>query len=115
MALATNPIFPAIATNERIRWAGLSTDDFELITTYENIGFCKPNPEYYSEVAERIGVAPEECIMVGNDVDDDMPASKLGMKVFLLTDCLINKSGEDLAKYPHGDFDALFDFINELI
>ncbi len=114
-ALATNPIFPAIATRERIRWAGITESDFELITTYENIGVCKPSPDYFKEVAERIGVAPEECLMVGNDVGDDMPAEKLGMRVFLLTDCLINKDGEDIEKYPHGDFDALFKYIENSI
>ncbi len=114
-ALATNPIFPAIATNERIRWAGLVPDDFELVTTYENIGLCKPNTEYFLEVARRISVSPEECLMVGNDVGDDMPAEKVGMRVFLLTDCLINKSGEDISRYPHGDFDALINYINGII
>ena len=114
-ALATNPVFPRIATLERIRWAGLTPDDFEYITTYENIGFCKPRAEYYKAVADKIGVAPEECLMVGNDVRDDMPAKEIGMSVFLLTDCLINTNSEDISAYPHGDFDALFDFINKII
>ena len=112
-ALATNPLFPAVATHERIRWAGLRLDDFEIITTYENSCYCKPNPEYYKAVARAIGVSPEECLMVGNDVSDDMPARTLGMQVFLLTECLINAKGEDISKYPNGDFDALFDFINK--
>ena len=47
IALATNPIFPAIATESRIRWAGLKADDFEAYTTYENSHFSKPNPEYF--------------------------------------------------------------------
>ena len=34
IALATNPVFPAIATKKRMRWAGISPDDFELYTTY---------------------------------------------------------------------------------
>ena len=33
VALATNPIFPRIATENRIRWAGLEPDDIALITT----------------------------------------------------------------------------------
>ena len=33
VALATNPIFPAVATQKRIAWAGLCADDFEWITT----------------------------------------------------------------------------------
>ncbi len=107
VALATNPLFPAVATEARIRWAGLEPGDFEFITTYENIGYCKPNPDYYREVLRRAGLRPEDCLMVGNDVCEDMIASRLGMKVFLLTNCLINKDHEDIDRYPHGDFDAL--------
>ena len=39
VALATNPLFPAVATESRIRWAGVEPEDFELYTTYENIGY----------------------------------------------------------------------------
>jgi hypothetical protein len=52
--------------------------------------------------------------MVGNDVDEDMMAEKLGMKVFLLTDCLINRKNKDISIYPHGSFDELTKFINTL-
>ena len=116
VALATNPIFPATATESRIRWAGLEPDDFELYTTYENIGYCKPNPDYYREIAKRLGVAPEQCLMVGNDVTEDMEAAqKAGMNVFLLTDCLINKERKDISVYPRGSFEQLIDFANELL
>lgn len=115
VALATNPIFPAIATESRMNWAGLSPDDFEMYTTYENIGCSKPSLEYFRKVAETIGVEPENCLMVGNDVDDDMVAEKLGMKVFLLTDNLINKSGTDISAFPNGDFDALNSYLDQLI
>ncbi|MBR6088949.1 MAG: HAD family hydrolase [Anaerolineaceae bacterium] len=110
-ALATNPVFPAVATESRIRWAGLTPEDFELYTTYENIGYCKPNPAYYLEILSRMGLAPEDCLMVGNDVEEDMIAERLGMKVFLLTDCLINKNGADINSYPHGNFDDLKSFL----
>lgn len=106
-ALATNPLFPSVATRARIRWAGLEPDDFEFYTTYENIGYCKPNLGYYRELLGRAGLEAEDCLMVGNDVGEDMIAAKLGMKVFLLTDCMINKSGEDISQYPHGNFDDL--------
>ena len=115
VALATNPIFPAIATESRMNWAGFSPADFEIYTTYENIGYSKPSLEYYRQVAETIGVAPEECLMVGNDVDDDMAAQKLGMKVFLLTDNLINKSETDISGFPNGNFEALNNYIDEFI
>ena len=107
VALATNPVFPAIATESRIRWAGLEPEEFELYTTYENIGFCKPNLDYYREILRRMELDAADCLMVGNDVDEDMVAGKLGMEVFLLTDHLINKSGTDINAFPHGSFDDL--------
>jgi len=114
VALATNPLFPAIATHSRVKWAGLNPEDFDLITTYENSRFCKPNPAYYQDVMDTLGVDPEECVMVGNDVTEDMVAQQLGARVFLLTDCLINKSGEDISRYPHGSFPELLAFIREV-
>ena len=113
-ALATNPIFPAMATERRIAWAGLSTSDFELYTTYENSRFCKPNPNYYRDVMQTLGVSPEECLMVGNDVGEDMIAETLGCRVFLLTDCIINPKNADISVYPHGSFDELIAFIKNL-
>ena len=112
--LATNPIFPRIATQARARWAGLNLDDFELYTTYEDYCHCKPNPLYFQEVLDRLGLKPEECLMVGNDAVEDVAATKLGIRVFLLTDCLINKNGVDIAEYPHGGFDELMAFIENL-
>ena len=114
VALATNPIFPARATQWRIQWAGLRAEDFELYTTYENSTHSKPNPDYYRDVLARLNVKPEECLMVGNDVGEDMIAEKLGMNVFLLTDCMINKANTDISAYPHGSFDDLKNFLNTL-
>ena len=111
VALATNPLFPAIATQNRIRWAGLRPEDFELYTTYENSRYCKPNLDYYRDVLTQMNVRAEECLMVGNDVGEDMVTANLGMKVFLLTDCLINRTGADISQYPHGSFAELAAFI----
>ena len=114
VALATNPLFPAIATHSRARWAGLNIEDFDLITTYETSRHCKPNPEYYRDILATLNLKAEECVMVGNDVGEDMVAGSLGMKVFLLTDCIINKENKDIDQYPHGSFPELMDFIRAL-
>ncbi len=111
VVLATNPLFPRIATEKRIRWTGLEPTDFELVTTYENSRHCKPNTDYYKDIMFELGLKAEECIMVGNDVGEDMIAAELGAKTFLLTDCLINKNGEDIEKYPHGSFPELMQYI----
>ena len=50
--------------------------------------------------------------MVGNDVTEDMVAESLGMKVFLLTDCLINKKDKDINCYQHWDFTELKTYID---
>lgn len=113
-ALATNPIFPRIATEKRMRWAGVAPSDFELYTTYENSRYCKPNLAYYQSILDELGVTPDQCLMVGNDVAEDMVAAEMGMAVFLLTPCMLNKKGLEISSYPQGDFDDLLAYIAEL-
>lgn len=114
VVLATNPIFPSIATEARIGWAGLNPEDFELFTTYENSHYCKPNPAYYREILQKLGVKAEECLMIGNDVTEDMVATMIGMQVYLLTDCMIHQENQDISQYPHGSFNELCEFIESL-
>lgn len=109
--LATNPIFPAIATQTRIQWAGLSPADFEYITTYENSCYAKPNPAYFQDVLAHIGCRADECLMVGNDAVEDTAASEVGIPVFLVTDCLINSDGRDVSGHLAGDFDHLLSYL----
>ena len=68
----------------------------------------------YAELLAKTGCKPEESVMVGNDVDDDMAVEKLGMKSFLLTDCLINKADADISRWPNGGFDELERWLNQL-
>ena len=112
--LATNPIFPAIATQSRVRWAGLNLEDFAHYTVYENSRFSKPNPDYYRSLLQLLNLSPEEGLKVGNDVGEDMIAAELGMKVFLLTDCIINKSNADISVYPNGSFAELKEYLRSL-
>ncbi|EGO61739.1 HAD family hydrolase [Acetonema longum] len=93
VVVATNPIFPGNAVEQRLEWAGVADLDFKLITSYENSCFCKPHPEYYLEIADRIGRHPSECLMIGNDVEEDLIAGIVGMKTYLVTDCLLNAKG----------------------
>ena len=109
--LATNPLFPAIATQSRIRWAGLEPEAFESYTTYEHTHYCKPNPAYYREILEKHSLDPADCLMVGNDVGEDMVAKQRGMDVFLLTHCLINKEETDISQYPNGGFTELKEYL----
>lgn len=109
LVVATNPIFPKAATYTRIKWAGLDPDDFDYITVYDNSSSCKPNLNYYEEICSLCGFVPEESIMIGNDVDEDMCASRLGIGTFLVTDCLINREDKDISAYCHGSFDEFYE------
>lgn len=111
--VATNPVFPKSATYTRIEWAGLNPNDFSYITTYDNSSACKPNLNYFEEICSVCGIRPEESIMIGNDVDEDMISSRLGFDTFLVTDCLLNRSDKSLTLFRHGDFEDLFDFIQD--
>ncbi len=111
LILATNPVFPRIAIETRMRWAGVSPDSFDLITTYENSASCKPSQDYYRSVLENSGCAPENCVMIGNDVEEDLPAEQIGVKTFLVTDCLINRYGTSPDLFSHGSFSEILPWI----
>ncbi len=111
VVLATNPVFPEVAVRSRLSWAGLSEDDFAFVTHYENCTASKPNPKYFTDIAEKLGVEPSQCLMVGNNVDEDiLPASAAGMSTFLLTDCLMSKS-ETLPDCPRGSWKELMEIL----
>lgn len=88
VVVATNPLFPLIAIEARLDWAGLPLDeyDFALVTGYENMHAAKPQTAYYSEILAKIGCAPEEALMVGNDWEADiLPAYSVGIQTFWLS------------------------------
>lgn len=108
---ATNPIFPQVATLRRLEWAGLSADDFDYITVYENCGTCKPNLKYYEDICQKCDIKPSESIMIGNDVDEDLCSAQLGFDTYLITECLINREGKDFSNHKNGSFEDFYNFL----
>jgi FMN phosphatase YigB (HAD superfamily) len=85
LAIATNPLFPRTAIEQRLDWAGVpvSQNTYELITSYDAVHFAKPFPAYYAEALALLGRPPREAVMAGDNVDADLaPASLLGIPVF---------------------------------
>lgn len=112
VVLATNPLFPKVGIEARLSWIGLTCSDFDLVTTYENMHYCKPNPKYYGEILGMIGKTPAECLMVGNNTDEDCAAAKAaGLETVLVTDCLINESCTPVATYTNTVFSELHEVI----
>ena len=83
---ATNPLFPAVATEKRLEWGGISSTDIAWleITSAENYSYAKPYLEYYEELLKNINKTPSECLMIGDDKVNDMAAGQLGIKTFLI-------------------------------
>ncbi|MCK8113995.1 HAD family hydrolase [Anaerosoma tenue] len=82
VAIATNPIFPRVAIDHRLRWAGVHDLPVQVVTTYEQMLACKPLAEYYRQTCEMLETDPRDCMMVGDDRALDMPASDIGMQTF---------------------------------
>ena len=114
LVLATNPLFLIEATRKRIVWAGLNIEDFDHITTLEESHYFKPHLEYYKEILEHIDAQPEDCIMVGNDVSEDLVAKKLGLKTYLITDHMLNKNNLEIVTDHQGNYEDFRKYIERL-
>lgn len=85
VVVATNPMFPRVAVEARLAWAGVPATDFDydLVTTYQNMHATKPHQAYYREILEKIDCSPENALMVGDDWERDVePAAALGLYTY---------------------------------
>lgn len=111
--LATNPLFPTVGVETRMSWVGLKLSDFDLVTDYENSRYCKPNPAYYLEITEKMNLDPTKCLMIGNNAQEDVEASKAaGMSSYLIKDCLICEG--ELPDCPQGSFADMLSYLKSL-
>ncbi len=84
LAVATQPIFPLVAIQARLRWAGVGADEFpyDYIASYETMSACKPHPRYFGTILQTLGLEPQECMMVGDSPEADLAAGRQGFKTF---------------------------------
>ena len=111
VVVATNPMFPRLAIEARLAWAGLpvSAYDFDLVTTYENMHATKPHPVYYEEILAQIGVAAEAALMVGDDWENDIvPAASVGCSTYWLPMNGEIAPPQDDVVSKYGSLDELF-------
>jgi len=114
LVLVTNPLFPEYAITQRIGWAGLSVDDFDYVTSFEKNRYCKPQPEIYEEVLEHMSLKPEECMMVGNDVQEDMIAGTLGIATYLVTEHMLHRTEDPIVADYQGKYPDFLAFVKAL-
>ena len=92
VVLATNPMLPKIATDKRINWAGFALEDFDHVTRFEEYHACKPSIAYYQEIVDTLNLDPKNCIMIGNDIQEDGAAKALGMDVWIVDTNIIDRN-----------------------
>ncbi len=89
VVIATNPLFPRTAIEQRLDWAGVPVTEFDyaLVTVYEDMHATKDSPAYYREILEHLGRRPDECLMAGDHWEWDVatPAS-VGIPAYWVTD-----------------------------
>lgn len=115
LVVATGPVFYEKAIRHRIDWAGLNAADFEWITSLTNAHYGKPSPHYYQEICDQLHLSPNEVMMVGNDIVNDMEGSvAIGMKHYLITNHLMQPDHPNLGTYRHGTYKDFNDFVDQL-
>jgi len=103
--VATNPVFPRPAVEERLKWAEIQDLPFALVTTYEIMRYCKPHPGYFLEIARELAVDPSDCLMVGDDPEMDLAgAREVGMRTYHV---IPGKPASDFEPDGRGDLRTL--------
>ncbi len=69
-------------------------DEFDILTSGQEVEFGKPNPEIFLLTAKRLGVLPSECLVIEDAGNGVMAAKKAGMKCVWLTEEKQPKQGE---------------------
>lgn len=66
--------------SERLKSFGIF-DQFKFVVSSAEFGVSKPEPEIFYEALRLAGCRPDEAVMIGDRLDNDiLPAQQLGMK-----------------------------------
>jgi len=116
VGIATNPLFPLTAIQQRLEWAGLSPAKypFEAIASFENYHFAKPNPALFMEMLARMGWPEGPIVMIGDSRGNDiLPALQAGLKAYW-----INPNGktkiESPGQYFSGSISGALAWLNQI-
>lgn len=117
IVVATNPIFPKSAINQRLNWGNLPPDDYEfpIVTTYENFHYTKPNPAYFAEILAQMGWIDAPAVMIGNDMKADIkPARVMGLPTYWVKNDndYAKPSPEETPSYAYGGLGNIMDWID---
>jgi HAD superfamily hydrolase (TIGR01509 family) len=78
-----------VSTSERfwveshLRRVGI-WDEFDYVVTREDVTKVKPDPEPYLKVAQKMGLAPADCVVFEDSMNGVLAAKAAGMKCFVV-------------------------------
>ncbi len=113
LLVATTPVVPRIANDERVRWCGLSDIPWLDITSFETYNYNKPNVNYFQQICDKHNLNPAECLMVGDSLAKDYPATELGMDFFLILNADSPEAEQNFTGRK-GDRAALLQFVKDM-
>jgi len=114
VAIATNPVFPRKMVEARLAWGGIGDFPFDHITSFENSRYCKPHTGYFRDVLSELGLAPAQCLMVGNDTGHDLAARAAGIPTYLVDTWLVDRTGGDFVADFRGGLPELFQLLGSI-
>ncbi len=108
----------AVAQRVKIDRIGI-LERTDAILTSEELGFAKPDRRAFEAIASALGVACNECVMVGDNLQFDvLGAINAGFANAVWTPCRKTFSAEQIeamrADLPHPSIDSLFDLVSTL-
>lgn len=76
--LAVASSSPFVRIHEAMRYIG-AKQYFSVLNTAENVAHSKPAPDIYLDTAGKLGVKPEECIVLEDSENGSIAATSAGM------------------------------------
>ena len=118
VVIATNPVFPRTAIEQRLDWAGVPVSEFDyaLVTVYEDMHATKAHPAYYREILTLLGRQPDECVMVGDHWERDIgPAAQVRIPVYWIAGPDDAPPVDDVTLAGQGTLADLWDWLREMV
>ena len=99
--------------SEILNWANSPLSDFFEVTIFSHVvGMVKPDPDIYQHACKNLGVAPSDCIFIGDGNSDELRgAARVGMLPFCAAWFLCQHTdllGEDIVMRRATDYPALY-------
>jgi FMN phosphatase YigB (HAD superfamily) len=114
LVIATNPLFPLTAIEQRLDWAGLPVDryPFALVPNIETFHFGKPHAAFFAELLAYLGWPSGPVVMVGDEPKSDiLPADQFGLPTFWIAKEGVIPPADLQMPHARGQLSDLLQFI----